>query len=879
MMSSAALGQVLVLASLGWTAAVMALAIAGAARNNARFVRAAGWGLRAAGWIGVAMALVLLHALLVHDFGIKYVAQYTDTDLPLLYVLTAFWGGEKGALAFWVVGLAILGALLARSRADDDSPYTGWVLGTVAGALLFFDIVMVFASSPFETFAASGGPADGSGLNPLLQTPLMAIHPPPQLLGFIAYTIPFAFAVGALAAGRTDGKWVVDARRWNLFAWAMLSAGLVVGELWSYLELGWGGYWGWDPVENAELLPWLTGTAMIHTFTTEFRAGLLRRWNVVLASLTFLLTIFATFLTRSQLIQSLHSFSGSLLTPFFLWYQVVLIAVAGGLIAWRWRSLVPAGRIESYLSREAVVVGQALLFLMATFVVMWGTLLPKFSESPAVLAVIDRGLAAMASLTGGQHVPLTGAVNVGPEWFNKVVGPIGIAILALIAAGPALPLRQAPGPEARRTLVRTLLTGFVLGLLTLVALVALRGLGLASSSGMDWGRASWLYFKGLSWPGAYGLVAATFAFMLLGVAGLDWVRGVRARRAAKGESPWTAAAVLFRENPRRFGGHIVHVGIALTFLGFAGAAGKLEKKDVVLEPQERLALGGHDLFYVGSRERWEPTEGYAALEAHFLALDRGETVSPAVVEAVRAAAPGAKSVDAADAPYVRVTFEDAAAARAFQASVAVRTLLAPGAVATVDAARREVRLSPRRPEILRVLPESMQRMADAAKQVGAALGGDRLTVRLLGRGDPVVLVTAKDDGALAVLRAGLEAKGDEALLAAKAVKGHPLSVDVVAAGTGRAMEPEMRFYLKSENPTTEVHITPGFLTDLYIAATPAKGGGAVNVTVMDHPMMSVLWLGAVVGLLAAAALVAPVSRRRQAAAAPRAAGAGTEGAA
>ena len=838
-MSSSVLGQVLVFAALATNAVVAMMAVAGAVRNLPRSVRAAGQGMQALAWLSAAMSALLLHAIVSHDFSNQYVSHYTDSGLPLVYLLTAFWGGEKGALAFWVLSLSVLGGVLAFTRRDDPSPYTGWLLAVTALALLFFNVLMAFASSPFETYLASAGPPDGRGLNPLLQNPLMAVHPPPQLLGFIAYTIPYAFAVAAMATGRADGRWVAEARRWSLFAWVLLTAGLVVGELWSYLELGWGGYWGWDPVENAALLPWLTGTAMLHTFSVEHRTGMLRRWNVVLASLTFLLTIFATFLTRSQLIQSLHSFAGSALTPFFLWYQLLLVVVSAGLIAWRWKALAPAGRLDSYLSRESLVVATALLFLMAVFLVTWGTLLPKISESPTMLAVIDRGLATLAALTGGEHVPLTQAINVGPEWFNKAVAPIGIAILALTALGPAFPLRQAPSAAARRTALRTLGIGAVAAILAATALVLVRGAGIAATTGMPMGRASLLYLKGLSWPGIYALLAVALAVQVLSVGALDWVRSVRARRAARGESPWAAAGVLFRENPRRYGGHLVHVGVALSFLGYAGAAGKLEKKDAVLAPLEATTLGGRELLFLGTGDRWEPDAGYAALEAHFLVRSKGAPLPEAAGEAVRAAAPGAVSVEAGDGPFAKVRFASGDEARGFLLSEASRATLAGALVPIgIDRERREIRLMPRRPQILRVLPESFRRLLEAARGIAALAGDDRLMVRAGGRGDPAIAMAAADDATFDAVASGFREKGSSPLLAVRPAAEDPAAVEVVPVGAGLLLAPEVRYYLKSENPTTEVEIRPGVLTDLYLAATPARGAGEVNLTGMDPPMLS-----------------------------------------
>ncbi|HOU53986.1 MAG TPA: cytochrome c biogenesis protein CcsA [Myxococcota bacterium] len=858
-MSVAALGQVLVIVLLGTAALATVLAVAGAVRKREDLVRAAGWGVRGAGWLAVAMALLLFRAILTHDFRIQYVAQYTDTSLPVFYLLTAFWGGEKGALAFWVTALGLLAAVWARSRQGDGSPETGWALGVLSATMSFFLVLMVFASSPFETFAASGGPPDGNGLNPLLQNPLMAVHPPPQLLGFIAYAVPFAMAFGALATGRADGTWSRRARPWSLFAWGMLTAGLVVGELWSYLELGWGGYWGWDPVENAALLPWLTGTAMIHTTSAEYRGGQLRRWNLALAGITFWLTLFATFLTRSQLIQSLHSFTGSALTPFFLWSLVVTAVVHGGLMAWRWKAFAPREAVAAWTSREAAVLAQIALFLLMVFVVMWGTLLPKLSESPAVLAAMNRVLGAVASLTGREFIPLSGAIQVGPEWFNRVVGPLGIALLALTAVGPLLPNRAPVGAEGRRLAWKTALVGAVAALVLLVLLIGIRGRALGIASGLPWGRASWIYLRGLSWPGIYGLAAVVFAGMTLAVASQDWVSALRARRRTAGESWRRAAGVLFRTNPGRFGGHLVHVGVALSFLGYAGAAGKLVQKDVVLDRLESITLGGREIRLLGTAETWNPEENFGSLQARFLVTGLRERPSREAQERLRGSLPPGVVLEPGEGAFVQVAFPDATSARSWWVQARAQAELAPSLVVmATDRDRRVVRLAPRTPGILRVVPESFQRMGEAIRSIGQDLGEGALTLAS-GRRDPVWTVTVRDPEVFEALVAGLSGKGDPAWMAVRRVDGDPVRVEVIPAGVGKVMTPEVRFYLRSENPTTEVDIEAGFWSDLYLAATPARGVGSVNLTAMDHPMMSVLWLGALVILVVTTMLAWPAA--------------------
>ncbi len=848
------LGRILVLVSFALTAVTAAMAVHGAMARSVRTVRASGWAMRATAWVNGALALLLSHAIVTHDFSNKYVASYSDSGMPLFYLLTAFWGGEKGALLFWVLTLSILAAIYARQHREDGSFRFGWVNATLALSLLFFDVLMVFASSPFERFLASGGPADGNGLNPLLQNPLMAIHPPMQLAGFVAYAVPFAIAIGALIAGESDGRWVRDARRWQLFAWTTLSAGLIIGELWSYVELGWGGYWGWDPVENAALLPWLTGTAFVHTASVEERRGMFRRWNFVLISATFFLTIFATFLTRSQLIQSLHSFSNSVLTPFFLYYMAILAILCFALIAWRWERLRPKRRVENLASREAFVLMNVGLFLMATFVVLWGTLLPKITESPAVRGVMSAIASGAAMLTGRVPNEFTQAVNVGPEWFNLVVGPIGILILGLTAVGPLLALRTGPNRQTVRVLTWTGMLSLVAASLIAVVFLWVRAHQYAYTTGMAPGDALGMYVRSMSWAGPYGFVAIWFGLWTLATLSVDWARAIRRRRSI---NPWRAAVSLFRDNPKRFGGHLVHVGVALSFLGFAGEAGKILKKDVILAPMERIVVGSHEVTFLGTAERWVPREGYAAVKSSFLVRPIGTPLPQAALQDL-AAGVGDGTVQAGEGAELRVTFADDDGAARLLARIAASTSWARDfRLVRSDPERLELQLAPSQLETLRAVPQSFQRRMRAAQDLSRELGG-RLSVAPA-RGEPVLTVRAADRGMFDALQTGLEAT-ERPWLAARIDPERPTEVRVVPRGAGRVLRPEIRFYLKSENPTTEVAIESRVLADLYLAASPGQGSESVNLTAMQNPMMASLWLGSLVLLVFGYLLVVPFAR-------------------
>jgi cytochrome c-type biogenesis protein CcmF len=395
---------------------------------------------------------------------------------------------------------------------------------------------MIFAANPFERLGFT--PADGRGLNPQLQNVGMVIHPPMLYLGYISITIPFAFAVAALLSRRLDVGWIRAIRKWTLLSWLFLSIGITLGMWWAYVELGWGGYWAWDPVENASFLPWLTMTAFLHSVMIQEKRGMLKRWNFGLIFGTFLLSIFGTFITRSGVIASVHSFTQSNVGYFFLAFLVVACIMAFTLLYTRWSLLEAEVRLESILSREAAFLFNNLLFVGIAFSILWGTLFPILSE-----------------LVKGTKI------TVGPPFFNRVNVPLGLLLLALTGIGPLIAWRKASTANLRRQFI----TPVTLGLLTLAALFVLGVRDL------------------------YAMMAISLAGFVTGTIVQEFYRGVRARRRMHGESPFVALGRLVARNRRRYGGYIVHAGILIYFVAFAGMAFKQEK-EATLKPGESVEM-------------------------------------------------------------------------------------------------------------------------------------------------------------------------------------------------------------------------------------------------------------------------------------------------
>ena len=484
----------------------------------------------------IVASVSLWKGLISHDFNIEYVAAYTSRNLPSAYIFSALWAGQKGSLLFWAVVLSLFASaaqLLTARRFAHLMPY---VAGVTSAVITFFVSVMIFAADPFERLGFT--PADGRGLNPQLQNVGMVIHPPMLYLGYISITIPFAFAVAALLSRRLDTGWIQAIRKWTLVSWLFLSIGITLGMWWAYVELGWGGYWAWDPVENASLLPWLTMTAFLHSVMIQEKRGMLKRWNLGLIIGTFLLSIFGTFITRSGVIASVHSFTQSSVGYFFLAFLVVAAILSYTLLHTRWALLEADVELESVLSREAAFLFNNLLFVGIAFSVLWGTLFPILSE-------LVRG----------------SKITVGVPFFNRVNVPLGLLLLGLTGIGPLIAWRKASANNLKRQFIAPLASG----MLTLAALVVL---GVRDF---------------------HALVALALSGFVAGTVVQEFYRGIRARRRMHGESIPLAFVRLIDRNRRRYGGYLVHVGVLIYFVAFAGMAFKRER-EATLKPGESVEM-------------------------------------------------------------------------------------------------------------------------------------------------------------------------------------------------------------------------------------------------------------------------------------------------
>jgi cytochrome c-type biogenesis protein CcmF len=495
---------------------------------------------------GVASG-VLLTALLRKDFSFTYVWEHTSRELPTAYTFSSFWGGQEGSLLLWLVILTAfssLAVLLGRRSARTLLPWTVPILG---GVTTFFAFMLVVVSSPFATQVA---PAEGQGLNPSLQNPYMLAHPPMLYLGFVGLTIPFAFAMGALAARRSDELWIVVTRRWTLVAWTFLGFGQLLGAHWAYVEVGWGGYFAWDPVENAALMPWLAATAFLHSVMIQEKRGMLKIWNVLLVVGAFALALFGTFLTRSGILSSIHSFTESSIGPWFLGFIGIVVGTSGALILARLPLLRSKTKLESPVSREATFLYNNLLLVAFCLTILWGVLYPILTEA----------------LRGEP-------VTVGAPYYNFFLKAFGLPLLLLMGIGPLIAWRRASLRGLWRTFVWPL--------------------GIAVAGGIVLIAAG----AGSSIP---GLVGYTFCLFVLASIGLEFSRGTRARHALTGGSWAGAFAQLIGRNRRRYGGYVVHASIVLLAIGVIGSSAYDTTLEQRLRVGQTTAVGDYTLTYRGS---------------------------------------------------------------------------------------------------------------------------------------------------------------------------------------------------------------------------------------------------------------------------------------
>jgi len=479
----------------------------------------------AAGLLVTLASFALLYLLLTKDFAVRYVADYTSQSLPPFYTISAFWAGQEGSLLLWAWVLGVFAAAAVwqnRRRLRELMPYA---IAVTMGVQCFFLFLIAFLADPFAP--SEQVLSDGLGLNPLLQNPGMFFHPPAIYLGFVGFTLPFAFALAALLANRPDDDWIRPTRRWTLVSWFFLGLGNILGAQWAYVELGWGGYWAWDPVENASLMPWLVGTAFLHSVMIQEKRGQLKVWNMILIILTFGLTIFGTFITRSGVISSVHAFGRSSVGPFFLAFLFITVGLAFLLLFLRRRSLASERQFDSLLSRESTFLFNNWILVAATFAVLWGTIYPMLHEA----------------LRGSK-------ISVGPPFFNQIMLPLGLALLFLTGICPLISWGKATGRNLRRNFL--------------------------PPAGVGGAAAAIIGGSGFSRHPLVLLAGGLCAFVLTTIA-LEFFRGVRARGRIA-EEPWPQAAYnLFRRNKRRYGGYVVHIGVVLIAVGIIGSTLKYER--------------------------------------------------------------------------------------------------------------------------------------------------------------------------------------------------------------------------------------------------------------------------------------------------------------
>jgi cytochrome c-type biogenesis protein CcmF len=544
------LGRAALVVCLGLAVYAVLAGFWGAHTRRRRLSRSAQNALVAAFACALVASIVLLVALGRSDLGFTYVAQHTSRELPTPYKLASFWGGQEGSLLLWLLvltGYGTAAVLLDRKAGRDLVAWVVPVLGVVAS---FFSILVVFVASPFHTQLP---PADGAGLNSSLQSPYFQIHPPMLYLGYVGLTVPFAFAMGAMLSGRTDERWIVATRRWTLAAWMFLGVGQLLGAKWAYEEVGWGGYYAWDPVENAALMPWLASTAFLHSVMVQEKKGMLKVWNMLLVILAFSLSLFGTFLTRSGVLNSIHSFTESSIGPWFLGFICFVVASSLIVLFARLPLLRSKTRLESLISREATFLYNNLLLVSLCLTILWGVTYPILREA----------------LTGE-------AVTVGRPWYDFFLRAFGLPLLLLMGIGPLIAWRRASMSSLKRVFIWP--TAFALAIgIVLIAVGA-----------------------GSSLP---GLIAYTFSAFVAATIVLEFARGTAARRALSGEQIPQAFASLVARNRRRYGGYVVHAAIVMLAIGIAGSSAYDTSHSARLAPGQCLKIRDYRTCYEGVSDK------------------------------------------------------------------------------------------------------------------------------------------------------------------------------------------------------------------------------------------------------------------------------------
>ncbi len=546
------LGVIALILALGFALYTVVASVLGAVRSAPQLVQSAKRSLLAVTFFMLLASAALVVSFLTHDFGVNYVAQHSSLAMPWYFTTAAFYGGQEGSLLYWALMLSIFSAIFVFTSRRAPVALVPYVMATLMATEAFFVIVLTSVSNPFARSLIV--PTDGAGLNPLLMDPGMLVHPPMLLMGYMSFALPYAFAVAAMITGNLSSEWLRSIRRWTLAAWTIQTTGLILGAWWAYHVLGWGGYWGWDPVENAALLPWLTATAFLHSTMVQERRGMLKVWNLFLIIASFALSIFGTFEVRSGVISSVHSFAYSSIGEYYLVFLVIVIVFSSALFLIRLPKLRPEQEFDSVISREGVFLLNNLLLLGMTFATLWGTLFPLIS-----------------AFIRGQ------TMTVGPPFYNQVMSPLIAILIVAMGVGPLLAWRRT----SRSALWRNLSVPAILAALCAAVLPIFGVTDIAANIG-------------------FSVCAFTVAAILYEL----W-RGARVRHS-HGEPYIVALYMLFHRYRQRYGGYLVHLGLVFLIIGVIGSNYFQQQRDAVLKPGQDMAIGGYRLTYLGNIDTKEP---------------------------------------------------------------------------------------------------------------------------------------------------------------------------------------------------------------------------------------------------------------------------------
>jgi len=554
-------------------------AIYAASKRDGRALASARWSALLALVLVVLAVLAMEGALVSHDFTIQYVAENNARATPLFFTVISLWAALAGSILLWTLVLAGATAYVAW-RGTRELPRLGTTaLAVLLGMVSFF--LLLVTTPAADPFVRIDPPLDGNGPNPLLQNhPLMALHPPLLYLGYVLFSVPFAYAIASLVLGEGGDRWLVATRRFALVSWGLLGVGIVAGSWWSYAVLGWGGYWAWDPVENAAIMPWLVATAYLHSVMVEEKRRLLRSWNLSLVIATFALTILGTFLTRSGVVNSVHSFTQSAIGPLLLGYLVVILVLSVGLLLWRLPMLSDRGGVGAPLSREAIFLFQNVVFVAATLTVLLGTLYPIIAEA----------------ISGQQ-------LSIGRPYFDRVEVPLALALLFLMGIGPQLPWHGA----SRATLERQF---------TVPIVAAAGGALVAVLAGIN---------------GAFAVLTYALAAFVAATVVQEFARGMRARQVLHGEGRATALANLLRRSGRRYGGYIVHLGIVVIAVAVATSQAGTVQLEKTISTGQSAQVGPYTVTLTALRDATEPQRDLLVADLSVTGNGANEQLHPALV--------------------------------------------------------------------------------------------------------------------------------------------------------------------------------------------------------------------------------------------------------